>query len=49
MAYRLRLLITTVKVLAWYDNEINYVSRMNDIVNLIAGDNALNDYLINAQ
>lgn len=25
-----------VKVLAWYDNEINYVSRMNDIVNLIA-------------
>jgi glyceraldehyde 3-phosphate dehydrogenase len=27
-----------VKVLAWYDNEINYVSRMNDIVNLIAGD-----------
>ncbi|MEC8327355.1 MAG: ArsJ-associated glyceraldehyde-3-phosphate dehydrogenase [Pseudomonadota bacterium] len=25
-----------VKVLAWYDNEINYVSRMNDIVNMIA-------------
>ena len=27
---------TQVKVLAWYDNEINYVSRMRDIVDLIA-------------
>ena len=26
---------TMVKVLAWYDNEINYVSRMQDIVDLI--------------
>ena len=25
-----------VKVLAWYDNEINYVSRMHDIVDMIA-------------
>lgn len=26
---------TMVKVLAWYDNEMNYVSRMQDIVDLI--------------
>ena len=25
-----------VKVLAWYDNEINYVSRMNDICSMLA-------------
>ncbi|NQZ09469.1 MAG: glyceraldehyde-3-phosphate dehydrogenase, partial [Algicola sp.] len=25
-----------VKILAWYDNEINYVERMNDVASLIA-------------
>ena len=29
-----------VKILAWYDNEINYVERMNDIATMIATQNA---------
>jgi glyceraldehyde 3-phosphate dehydrogenase len=27
-----------VKILAWYDNEINYVQRMNDIASMLAAD-----------